>query len=396
MKHTHMCEPRDNGGEFKVAGRQTRICILTTAHPALDVRIFHKQAKSLARAGYDVRLIAPHSKDEWIDGVKIIAVPKPRNRAERMLLASWRILGKALREKAHVYHFHDPDLIPVGICLKLFGSRVIYDVHEDYPESIKTKPWLPTYIRRVVASVFDPFEKICSCFFDAVIPATEDISRRFCHRNVLILHNYPVLQYAVDKVGAKNFHENHTMIYVGQLAKVRGIIEIVRSLEYVDKRLQVKLKLLGKSMDSDFEREIRAIEVFSEVEFVGLVPHEEVFSHLSAASIGLVALHPTPRYITSLPLKMFEYMSAGLPVIASNFPLWKQIVEDNNCGLTTDPTNPEKIARTIEYLLKRPELMKKMGENGRRAVLDKYNWEQESRKLLNLYAEPVKRMQNFR
>ena len=366
-----------------------KVCILTSVHPAFDDRIFHRQAKSLAKAGYYVNLIAQHDKDETVDDVRIISLPIPRNRFQRIIRLVFRVLHMALKEEANVYHFHDPELIPTGLILKLCtNAKVIYDVHEDYPASIRKKEWLPPFMRNIIAYVFNLFEKISSCFFDAVIPVTEDISKRFQNGKVVILHNYPILHYAVDKVNPKLLREDHTIIYVGGLSKIRGIREIVQSLEYIDEKLRVKLKLLGKFTDSDFEKEMRSIEAFSKkVGFIGFVPHEEVYSHLSTADIGLVLLYPTPRYVISMPVKMFEYMLAGLPVVASNFPLWKEIVEGNNCGLTVDPMNPREMATAVEYLLERPELMKEMGENGRKAVLKKYNWEQESKKLLNLYAD---------
>lgn len=361
-----------------------KIVILTSVHTAFDVRIFHKQAISLAKAGYNVTLIAQHDKDEKVDGVRIVSLPKSSNRLQRMTKLVFRILRLALREKAKVYHFHDPELIPVGLLLKLLGAKVIYDVHEDCPADIRTKCWLSPFTANIIAYVFNIFEKICSCFFDAIITATEDISKRFRSSKVVIIHNYPILHYFAEKVSTKLYRKYCTIIYIGGLAKNRGIGEIVKSLEYIDERLQVKMKLLGEFTETYFEKELRAIEAFSRVDFVGLVPYKDVISHLSSADIGLVLIHPLPHFMKSMPIKLFEYMSAGLPVIASNFPLWKEIIEGNNCGLTVDPMKPREIAEAIEYLLKRPELMEEMGKNGQMAVLEKYNWEQESNKLLNL------------
>ena len=366
-----------------------RCCHLTSAHSVFDARIFHKQMKSLARAGYDVRLIVPHSKNETVDGIKIIAVPKPRNRAERMLLTSWRILGKALRERAHVYHFHDPDLIPVGICLKLFGSRVIYDVHEDYPESIKTKAWLPLFMRNVVAGIFGIFEGSVSCFLDGAVAATEGISRRFKSTRVITLSNYPILYYAVDSVDSCTTSENHTMIYAGVLAESRGTKELVESLEYIDDRFKLKLKLLGKFAQSHFGEQVKAMKAFSKVDFVGYVSHTEVYSHLSAADIGLICFHPVKRYQTALSTKLFEYMAAGLPVVISAFPLWKEFLDKNRCGIAVDSSSPEEIARKVEFLLQHPQLMREMGENGQKMVAQRYNWGNEERKLLKMYKEIV-------
>jgi len=363
----------------------SKIAILTSVHSIFDVRIFHKQAKSLVKAGYDVALLAQHDRNEIVDGVKFIALPKPRGRFQRMTGLMFRILRIAIKEKANVYHFHDPELIPVGLILKFFGAKVIYDVHECYPASIRKNEWLPPFMKGIVASIFDVFERVCYHFFDAVTTATEDIARRFRDDKVVIIHNYPVLHYAIDKTDNRSLDESRTVIYVGALSKTRGIGEIVQSLGYVDGRSKVRLKILGMFTEPDFEEEVRSIEHFSKVDFLGQIPHEEVYFHLSSADIGLVVLNPTPGYIKSMPVKMFEYMMTGLPVIASNFPLWKEIVEGNKCGLTVDPMNPQEIAEAIEYLLERPELMKKMGENGRKAVFEKYNWERESGKLLDSY-----------
>lgn len=306
-----------------------------------------------------------------------------------MIGLTFRTLRAALKEKANVYHFHDPELIPIGLFLKFFGAKVIYDVHECYPASIRKNEWLPSFMRKAVAGIFDVFERACHCFFDAIITATDDISKRFWSDKTTIIYNYPILNYVIGRTDHRSRNGNHIAIYAGALSKTRGISEIVSSLGYIDEGTKVRLKLLGMFTEPDFEEEVKGIECFSKVDFVGLVPHEEVYSHLFSAEIGLVVLHPTPGYITSMPIKMFEYMAAELPVIASDFPLWKGIVEGNDCGLTVDPMKPEKIAGAIEYLLERPELMKRMGKNGYKAVLEKYNWERETRKLLAIYTEAL-------
>ena len=138
-----------------------KVCVLTTVHPPFDTRIFYKQARTLARAGYKVVLIAQHNRDEMVDGVKIVALPKPRNRFARIFGLTWRAFHLALRERAEIYHFHDPELLPIGVLLKIFTrAKVIYDVHEDVPEQILTKHWIPCLLRRPLAGVFNAFEKL--------------------------------------------------------------------------------------------------------------------------------------------------------------------------------------------------------------------------------------------
>src|SRR5664280_1729700 len=156
-----------------------KVCILTTVHSPFDIRIFQKEAKSLVKAKYDVTIIAQHDKEEIIDGVNIINLQKPRNRITRMTKTVLSAYRKALQIDADIYHFHDPELIPIGLLLKKRGKHVIYDVHEDYYEDIKLKRWLPDYFRTLVAVIFKKYELFASRKFDAIITATEMIEKKF-------------------------------------------------------------------------------------------------------------------------------------------------------------------------------------------------------------------------
>ena len=172
-----------------------KVVHLTTVHPPFDTRIFYREAKTLARAGYEVVLIAQHDKDELVEGIKIIALPKPRNRLARILGLTWLAFRLALRQRAEIYHFHDPELLPIGVMLKLFTrARVIYDVHEDVPEQILTKYWIPVPLRRPLAVVFNAFEKLLARAVDAVVVATEGIAKKFLRLRPVVVHNYPDLE----------------------------------------------------------------------------------------------------------------------------------------------------------------------------------------------------------
>jgi glycosyltransferase involved in cell wall biosynthesis len=89
---------------------------------------------------------------------------------------------------------------------------------------------------------------------------------------------------------------------------------------------------------------------------------------------------------------MFEYMSASLPLITSNFPFWKEIVEGNNCGICVNPLNPQEIADAIKYIINNPKEAEKMGKNGRDAVEKKYNWTIEEIKLFKVYESIVNKI----
>ena len=368
-----------------------KVCILTTVHPPFDTRIFHKEAKTLARAGYVVVLIAQHDKDEAVDGVKIIALPKPRNRLTRIFGLTWLAFRLALRQRAEIYHFHDPELLPIGVLLKLFTrAKVIYDVHEDVPKQILTKYWIPARLRRPLAVVFNAFEKLLARALDAVVVAEEGIAEKFLRLKPVLVHNYPNLEMLPNPSPRRKEEGDKVLVYIGGITQLRGAFEMVRALEYLAHIDGLRLHLIGKFAPPGLVQELQKLPGYQRVRFLGWLHPTEVYEHLRGTDIGIVCLHPEPKYVTAWPVKLFEYMAAGLPVVASNFPLWREIVEGNRCGICVDPLNPKEIAQAIEYLITHPEEARKMGENGRRAVEEKYNWEKEGEKLLKLYEELVK------
>jgi len=379
-----------------------KVCILSTVHSPFDTRIFHKQAKTLVQAGYDVTLIVQHDKSEVVDGVKIIALSKPRNRSTRIFGLTWRAFRLALRQKADIYHFHDPELLLVGMLLKLLTRRhVVYDVHENVRKQILNKTWLFPWIRKPLSWTYVLIERACLLFIDGIIIAEDSYIENYQGRkNAVALRNYPILTYLEPRedVGKTNRGAGHSfkVIYVGGLTRLRGALELVEAMRIMkaDGYEEVRLDLIGPISSPELKRELDAVicqhDLEGYVSIPGPILHEQVHEILSQSQVGMAVLHPDPNYVDSLPTKLFEYMAAGLPVIASNFPLWKEIVERNECGLTVNPLDPREIAKAIEYLLAHPEEAQRMGENGRRAVLEKYNWEREAKKLLTLYEELLK------
>ncbi len=367
-----------------------KVCILTSAHYVFDTRIFHKQAKTLAKEGYAVTLIARNEKNEIVNLVKIVALPKAKNRIHRIFWLVPKAFRLALKQKADIYHFHDPELLPIGVFLKLLtGKRVIYDVHEDYNKQILSKPYFPKITRKGVAFLVKMVE-YCSCkFFDGIVTATDDISKNFLyHKNVVNVRNFPIISYFFDiKKNYKSEKDVFNLVYIGNLDEIRGIVHMVQALEFINSSRKVKLTLCGNFLQEEYEAKVRNLKGFEKVNYCSFIEHEKIPELLKGSDVGIVCLHPIANYLTALPIKMFEYMAASLPVIASNFPLWKEIVEVNRCGICVDPLNIEKIAKAIEYFIEQPELIKEMGENGRRMVLEKHNWEKESKKLLKLYKE---------
>lgn len=362
-----------------------KTCHLSSVHPRGDTRIFHKECKSLARAGYDVSLIVKSEKDEVLDGVKIIAIREENGRLGRMTRAVRAVYQKALERDADIYHFHDPELIPVGILLRLRGKKVIYDVHEDVPRQILSKPWIAPWLRYPVACGSALAEWVGSrFFFSRVVAATPLIAQRFPKRKTKTVQNFPILKELVrpNPTGYSQRPEN--VVYIGGISRIRGALEHIKAFESVRSK-NCRFVMAGSFESGELEEECKALKGWARVDFKGWLDRRQVAELLDGARVGLVALHPVPNHIRAYPVKLFEYMSAGIPVIASDFPLWREIVEGANCGLLVDPMKPLEIAKAIDWLLDNPKKAEEMGENGKRAVLKKYNWQREEAKLLELY-----------
>jgi len=296
------------------------------------------------------------------------------------------------KQEASVLHIHDPELLVPAVFYRwLSGVALVYDVHENVTAQVLHKSWIPGFLRRFISVLYARIERLCLRLVDEVILAEEAYAKLYeTWKSVTVIRNYPLLDYASRHCGKPSASTPHGIraIYVGGISKHRGILELIEAWRLLKGRVgsDVTLHVVGKiSEDLRVASTIQRYGLDDMVSFLGPVQHREVYSLLAKSDVGVAILHPIPNYLESLPTKLYEYMAAGLPVIASNFPLWKEIVEGNGCGLTVDPLDPEEIARAIEYLLAYPEEAQRMGENGRRAVKDRYNWESEAKKLTALY-----------
>jgi glycosyltransferase involved in cell wall biosynthesis len=366
---------------------QYKITHLTSAHPRDDIRIFHKLCSSLANVqNYDVSLVvADGIGDERKNNISIIDVGKESDgRFSRMTKTVKRVFEKAKELDSDLYHFHDPELIPIGLKLKRYGKKVIFDAHEDFPKQLLGKPYLNKITRLLMSKGFELYEKYSCVKFDAIMTATPCIKNKFLkiNKNSIDINNYPILGELANS-GNWGIKQNEVS-FVGWIAKIRGIEQIISALEFTN---GIRLNLAGAFTNQTEEKAAKSIQAWSYVNELGFLDRKQISELLAKSCAGIVTYLPLPNHVDSQPNKMFEYMSAGIPIITSNFPLWKEIVEGSQCGICVDPLNSKLIGEAIQYIIDNPIEAEKMGKNGRKAVEQKYNWEIEESKLLDFYKE---------
>lgn len=354
---------------------------MTSVHRHDDVRIYHKEAKALREQGYEVTVLCHDFEGVDESGIRFIQVKVPKGRFLRMLVSPFRYARAAKKTGAAYCHFHDPELILAGRKL-MKKMKVIYDIHEDVPRQILTKPYLKPKIAKYASEFMEKYERKAAEKFYAIVAAEPVIYDRFAslNRRTVMVCNYPKLS-EFTEVHRETSNPRKSICYLGAITELRGIQEMLDAIAGTD----VTLILAGDFENEALRSRCEAHRGWKNVEYLGYVGREGVRQVLSEASVGLVTLHPIPKYLTALPVKMFEYMVAEVPVVASNFPYWNDIVEDANCGFCVNPMDPDEIRASVEYILDHPDAARDMGRNGRAKVLEKYNWEREKEKLFRLY-----------
>lgn len=376
------------------------ICHVSTVHRGVEIRIIRKELASLAEAGYQAHAIIAATPDEVAEAATlgITLHPLEENaqaggrltRMTRKMYSAWRACRKL---DARLYHFHDPELIPLGLALKLAGYKVVMDVHEDLASQVLTKHWIPAPLRTLVARLSRMAERFGARFYDGVVTASprqaaffEDVARR-----VTVAHNYPLLsELAVDMktaeaaagTPASPTPRTH-VVYVGGISRIRGINEAIDAVEQAD----VRLVLAGRFKTEAERQEAASRPGWSRVEYLGWVDRQGIQQALTRSFAGLCTLHPTPNHLNAEPIKLFEYMAAAIPSIVSTIPDWMPYVQKHDAGICVDPMDTAAIATAIRQLRDDPERARQMGENGRRAVLEHYNWNTQAERLKKLYQE---------
>lgn len=359
-----------------------RICHISTVHSERDIRIFYKECKTLAENGYEVYYVVSSNENKKIDNVNIVRLPYMKNRLCRIFFKIWVALFKALKVNAKVYHFHDPEFIFMGLILKLFGKKVIYDVHEDVPAQILNKEWVGGKMwRRIVSCIFNFIEKTSVKSFDGVVAATPEIGKKFPKHKTTVIRNLPITKFINKANKIETEKEVPIVIYAGGITRIRGIKELVEAMGILDGKAQ--LKLLGSWESDKYKQECENLYGWKYTKSYGCVKIDEVYKNMKSSDIGVVNFLPQENHIKALPNKPFEYMACNLPIVMSDFDYWKSMFSE--CAVFVNPSNPQNIAEKLNYLIDNVEERNKMGLRGKELIEKEYSWEAESLKLVHIY-----------
>lgn len=356
---------------------------LATAHAATDPRIAEKECRTLAEAGHDVAFVVPHDLDETVNDVRVLAVPRPRDGRDRLLRTTRAVVRRAIaeaRSPATVFHVHEAELLPFVLPLAARGRRVVYDAHEDTPRQTFHQAWVPGPLRRPVGAGYAALEALAGRLCVGVVAATPTIADRYPAAKTSLVRNFPIL----DATPAGPLAAREPLVaYVGAVTVARGAEEMVRAAALLPD--VARLALAGTPFPAALPGRLAALPGADRTDLLGPLARPDVAALLARARVGLVVLHRTPQYVDAYPTKLFEYMAAGLPVVASDVPLWRSVVEGAGCGLLVDPLDPAAIAAACTRLLADPALAERMGEAGRAAAHERFSWRGEGERLVAFY-----------
>ena len=366
-----------------------KVCHITSCHPRYDGRIFQKECVSLTKKYNVYLLVNDDKKDEIKDKVNFVSTKfQPKNRFERFFKSKKNIIKKALEIDADIYHLHDPDLLGIVKKLKQNKKLVVFDSHEDYPALIKEKEWIPRAFRNLISKLYEIREKKILKITDAVIGVSPHIGDRLklINTNSYMVTNYPIL----SNLKIKKEDDGKTICFAGGISNQWLHGNIIKAIEDIK---NIKYLLIGNNK-SDYFETLKKLDGFNKVEAVGLVSKQDVIKYYGKSTIA-IALND---YVSNVNYKMgtlgntklFEYMEAGLPVVCTDFVLWKEIVEKNNCGVCVNPNNINEIKDAIEYLIANPKIVKEMGKNGKNLVREYYNWGTQEKILFEAYNKILK------
>ncbi len=369
-----------------------KVCLIHKVS-TLDPRSYYKEGRTLLNSGYDVCIIGLYDKERLVDGIRVSGFKAPAGRFFRFVITNLLMFTRALKEKADVYHFHDLDFVPWALFLKLMtGAKIIYDIHEAHPEYILIKSYLPKYSRKTIALLVYIMEQISAKFFDAIVPNDNYIAKGFKHKRNVVVFNFPTLDFFKINDDIPWGSRKYDLFYHGTLPKYHfeAMMNIAERLNSEDIKNLWGIVTNDKSTVVWAGGEIKRRGLNDNFVFLPYADYLSVSRYLRDARIGIIPLPPYRKFMKNIPLKMFEFMGCGMPMVLSDLPPSRQFINGENCAFAVKPDNFDEYAKAIMQLLGDPKKALEMGHNGKRLVFERFNWNTEADKLLKLYGELTK------
>ncbi|NTW77234.1 MAG: glycosyltransferase family 4 protein [Syntrophaceae bacterium] len=358
---------------------------LSSAHSVEDERILHRMAKTAANYGFKSIFVVPHDGMFVCSDITFIACPKKTNKTNNRLVRFVALFCQfrwALCSNVGVFQIHDPDLLFVGLILKLFGRRVIYDVHDDYEASSRDRLRHHKIMQSWIPALWWFFERNVVAVFDGVVVADRYLEKKFLKCKPVVLGNYPRLDFTSE--AHADDEETFNLIYVGGVTRERGLEMAFRALQLLTDP-SLRLHIIGAGCDTTL---LDMLRTDHRVILHGRVSWTELHRYYVKSHVGLALYQPLESFLYypgENAVKVIEYMAAGIPVLCSDFPGLKTFTEGSGCGLVVKPNDPLAIAEKIQLLMDDPELRKSLGKRGRFLFETEYNWEKHEQKLVDLY-----------
>lgn len=363
--------------------KKQKVLVASSLHQWDDPRIFYKQCKTLVQH-YHLTLMAI-SEDKLIikDGIQIIGLSKPKIIIHRLINAV-KIAYEVLKGDYTIFHFHDPELLWVGFIAKIFGKKVIFDIHENILGIVQIRNWIPKFFKKPLGFFILLLEKISQRIFDAIIVAVQPILKNF--KNTFTIRNFALVD---SEPTIKIKPKENTIVYVGAVTLSRGILDLIEvAIKLQKTNSSLKVIIIGKSRDQDFVKKLnRLIDsalIPNNIQYFGHINFLELKKYISTATLGVIPLHPNENYLNSYPTKIFDYMNWGLPYVYSDIPYWVKTFGDKCGGIPFHTQNNNDLYDKIEKIIYNDNLWSKLAAEGRKNI-KYFSWNEESRKLLQIY-----------
>jgi len=374
--------------------KRRRVCVFTI-HPAKDLRILNRQCRSLQKNGWDVTLIAMSEEGTYDDeGIKVIGIKRWKSRWQRVKTV-FGIACKAYKQKADVYHFHDPDFLILAVFLRALRRKpVIYDIHEYCHLYVPLR--LPNIwpIRQIASVLLWSIETIAGMLCGYISAVYEAHVKRFSKLGCKIVHtpNFASIEDFVPvPVSDEEWEQRRKrVIFTGTLAPIRGALVLLDIAKEVKARrgdieFSITRRFLAKFQEEAMMKKMALPDYQDIIQFTPNISGTELPKVVRRGGVALSLGQDTIMDRTGVPTKLFEYMSQAVPIVASDLPHSRKYVGDEECGILVKPDSPEEYADAIIKLVDNPELAKKMGRKGQKAFAERLNWSVVEKELVKFY-----------